>query len=110
LLWTAGLAHLASGNVNFELMATLLIGSLPGVWIGSTVVPYVPVVALRHGLGIILAAAALGVLTKAGVPLLPAVLVGVPATLAALSFAVHRRQPRGPHRTPTDRTVGADRA
>jgi uncharacterized membrane protein YfcA len=97
LLWTAGLAHLASGNVDFGLMATLLIGSLPGVWIGSALVPYVPVVALRHGLGIILAAA-VGVLAKAGVPLPPAVLVGVPATLAALSFAVHRRHPSNqPH-------------
>src|SRR3712207_286544 len=65
LLWTAGIAHLAGGNVDLGLMATILVGSLPGVWIGSALVPRVPVVGLRHGLGVILAAASLGVLSKA---------------------------------------------
>ena len=35
LLWAAGLAHCVSGNVDFVLMGTILIGSLPGVWIGT---------------------------------------------------------------------------
>ena len=35
LLWSAGLAHFASGNVDLGLMGTILIGSLPGVWIGT---------------------------------------------------------------------------
>src|SRR5918994_6450228 len=48
LLWSAGLAHFASGNVDLVLMATILIGSLPGVWIGSALLPYVPVGGLRH--------------------------------------------------------------
>ena len=60
LLWTAGLAHFASGNVDLGLMATILIGSLPGVWIGTALVPHVPVVGLRYGLGVVLAAASLG--------------------------------------------------
>ena len=60
LLWTAGLANLAFGNVDFGLMGTILLGSLPGVWIGTALVPYVPVVGLRYALGIILAAASLG--------------------------------------------------
>jgi uncharacterized membrane protein YfcA len=93
LLWTAGLAHLASGNVDLSLMGTILVGSLPGVWIGTWLVPYVPVVGLRYALGIILAAAALGVLTKAGVDIHPAVLVGVPLALALISWVVHRRHP-----------------
>src|SRR5687768_568444 len=71
LLWTAGLAHFASGNVDLGLMATILVGSLPSVWIGAALVPHVPVVALRHGLGIVLTAAALGVLSKAGVGVSP---------------------------------------
>ena len=73
LLWTAGLAHFASGNVDLGLMATILIGSLPGVWIGTALVPHVPVVGLRYGLGVVLSAASLGVLSKAGVPVSPAV-------------------------------------
>ena len=94
LLWSAGLAHLASGNVDLGLMATILVGSLPGVWIGTALLPHVPVAALRHALGIILAAAALGVLTKAGVPIPPAALVGIPLALALVSLLVHRRRQR----------------
>ena len=93
LLWTAGLAHGVSGNIDYGLMATILIGSLPGVWIGTALVPYVPVVGLRYTLGIILAAASLGVLTKAGVDLHPAVIVGVPGALAVFAWVVHRRHP-----------------
>ena len=93
LLWTAGMAHFISGNVDLGLMGTILIGSLPGVWIGTALVPHVPVVGLRYTLGIILAAASLGVLSKAGVEVHPGVIVGVPAALAVLSWIVHRRHP-----------------
>jgi uncharacterized membrane protein YfcA len=93
LLWTAGMAHFISGNVDLGLMATILVGSLPGVWIGTALVPHVPVVGLRYALGIILAAASLGVFTKAGVEIHPGVIVGVPAALALLSWVVHRRHP-----------------
>lgn len=93
LLWTAGMAHFISGNVDLGLMGTILLGSLPGVWIGTALVPYVPVVGLRYTLGIILAAASLGVLSKAGVDIHPGVIVGVPAGLAVLSWLVHRRHP-----------------
>jgi uncharacterized membrane protein YfcA len=96
LLWTAGLAHFASGNVDLGLMATILVGSLPGVWIGTALVPHVPVVGLRYGLGVVLAAAALGVLSKAGVPVPPAVIVGVPLLLAVVSLAIHRRRAAQP--------------
>ena len=91
LLWSAGLAHLRSGNVDLGLMATILVGSLPGVE-GAALLPYVPVAGLRHALGIILVAAALGVLTKAGVVVPPIVLAGIPALLAVASVAVHRRR------------------
>ena len=93
LLWTAGMAHFISGNVDLGLMGTILIGSLPGVWIGTALVPHVPVVGLRYTLGIILAAASLGVLSKAGVGVHPGVIVGVPAALAVISWIVHRRHP-----------------
>jgi uncharacterized protein len=92
LLWSAGLAHLVSGNVDLGLMANILAGSLPGVWIGAALLPHVPIAGLRHALGIILAAAALGVLAKAGVDLPPAALAGIPAALAVLSVVIHRRR------------------
>jgi uncharacterized membrane protein YfcA len=93
LLWTAGMAHFISGNVDLGLMATILVGSLPGVWVGTALVPHVPVVGLRYTLGIVLAAASLGVLSKAGVDVHPGVIVGVPAALAVISWVVHRRHP-----------------
>lgn len=42
-----GIAHLASGNVALGLVGTLLIGSIPGVLIGSRVARYVPAKPLR---------------------------------------------------------------
>ena len=99
LLWTAGLAHFASGNVDLGLMATILIGSLPGVWIGVHLVPYVPVPALRHALGVILIAAALGVLTKAGVDVPPVAIIGIPALIALLAYLIHRRNSTPPYAT-----------
>jgi uncharacterized membrane protein YfcA len=95
LLWSAGLAHLVSGNVHLGLMANILAGSLPGVLIGAALLPRVPVTGLRHALGIILAAAALGVLSKAGVSLPPVALAGLPAALAVLSVVLHRRRLAG---------------
>jgi uncharacterized membrane protein YfcA len=94
MLWSAGLAHLYYGNVDLGLMATILVGSIPGVWIGAWLLPYVPVAGLRNTLAIVLSAAALGVLSKAGVPMSPFALVGIPLALAVVSFVVHRRRTR----------------
>ena len=35
LLWAAAAAHLVSGNIDFGLAANILVGSLPGVWVGT---------------------------------------------------------------------------
>ena len=92
MLWSAGLAHLISGNVDLGLMATILVGSIPGVWIGAALLPYVPVGGLRNTLAIVLSAAALGVLSKAGVTLSPFALVGIPLALVVVSVVVQRRR------------------
>src|SRR5262249_50230847 len=42
LLWVAGAAHFASGNVDVGLALNILIGSVPGVWIGSKVAMRLP--------------------------------------------------------------------
>ena len=42
LLWVAGLTHMFFGNVDYTLMANILIGSLPGVWLGTHLVTRVP--------------------------------------------------------------------
>src|SRR5439155_4601776 len=57
LLWAAALAHVVAGNVDFGLAGTILIGSVPGVWVGSHWSIRTPVAALRTTLGVILIAA-----------------------------------------------------
>jgi uncharacterized protein len=42
LLWVAGAAHLASGNVDLGAMGSLLVGSVPGVLIGSQLTVSLP--------------------------------------------------------------------
>jgi uncharacterized membrane protein YfcA len=93
LLWVAALAHLASGNIDFGLMGNILIGSLPGVWLGTHAAVRLPEGGLRPALGIVLLASGLGLLGKAGVDMPAWVLVGVPVALAAVAFAVLRRRP-----------------
>src|SRR4051794_8846922 len=83
LLWAAAIAHIVSGNVDWGLAGTILCGSLPGVWIGSHLITMVRVEALRMGLGIVLIGSGLGLLTKAGVDIPPAVLALTPVALTA---------------------------
>ena len=94
LLWAAGLAHIVSGNVDFVLMATILIGSLPGVWLGAHLIDKVSANALRPALGCVLLASALGVLSKAGADVPPAVLIGVPLAVGVAAYLLQRS--RGP--------------
>lgn len=94
LLWTAALAHLVGGNVDFGLMGTILIGSLPGVFVGVKLVPHVPVAALRTTLGAVLAAASLGVATKAGADVPAVAIIGVPIAIGVFAWVLHRRRER----------------
>jgi uncharacterized membrane protein YfcA len=92
LLWVAALAHLASGNIDFGLAGTILIGSIPGVWLGTHAAMRMPERGLRPALGIVLLASGLGLISKAGVEMPAAVLVGVPVALGVLTFLVLRRR------------------
>jgi uncharacterized protein len=94
LLWAAGLAHWVGGNVDFALMGMILLGSLPGVWIGAALVSRVPVGVLRPLLGCVLLGSALGVLTKAGVDLPAWVILLGPAAAGGLVWLAHRTQLR----------------
>jgi len=100
LLWAAGLAHIASGNVDFLLMATILVGSLPGVLVGTHFVTRVPAGGLRLVLGCVLLGSALGVLSKAGLDVPPAALVGVPVAVGIGSWLLQRG--RGRRAIPTE--------
>jgi uncharacterized membrane protein YfcA len=93
LLWVAALAHLVSSNIDFGLMGTLLLGSIPGVWLGTSVATKMPQDLLRGALGVVLLASGLGLLSKAGLELPAVVLAGVPVVLAVVVFVLLRRRP-----------------
>jgi uncharacterized protein len=105
LLWAAGLAHIVSGNVDFVLMGTILVGSLPGVWLGAQLIDTVSANALRPALGCVLLASALGVLKKAGADVSPLVLLGVPLAVGFGAYLLQRA--RGPLGVPPAHAAGA---
>jgi uncharacterized membrane protein YfcA len=85
--WAASIAHIISGNVDFSLAANIMIGSIPGVIIGSNLSVNVPQGALRYVLGFVLIGAGITIMNKANTDLVPWV-VGA-ATLAVIAlFAV----------------------
>lgn len=90
LLWVAAFAHFLSGNVDFGLAANILIGSIPGVWIGSSLAFRLPENALRPTLAIVLLAAGLALLRKAGAEFPIAIIFVVPLAVALAAWALHR--------------------
>jgi uncharacterized membrane protein YfcA len=58
LTLVSGLGHLSMGNTNFTLLGLLLVGSLPGIAIGSRLTGRLPDRVLRGALAVILVFAA----------------------------------------------------
>jgi uncharacterized membrane protein YfcA len=83
LLWAAAIVHLAVGNVDLELAGTILLGSIPGVWVGSRLGLKLPERGLQVALGSVLLGAGLALLSEGGVELPGAIILGVPALCAA---------------------------
>jgi uncharacterized membrane protein YfcA len=81
LLWAAGIAHVVGGNVDWGLVGAILIGSIPGVWIGSHLTARMPTGVLRTALGVVLITSSLALFEKAGVNLPTAVIVAIPSAL-----------------------------
>jgi len=92
LLWVAAFAHLISGNVDLALAGTILIGSIPGVWIGASLATRLPERGLRPALGIVLLSSGLALLGKAGFDIPAAILVGTPVVLVIISYLLLRRR------------------
>jgi hypothetical protein len=84
VLWAGGIAHIFAGNVDWPLAGTILIGSVPGVWIGSHMSIRLPAGTLRTILGVVLIGAAMGLGSKAGLPIPPWAIAIVPGILAAI--------------------------
>jgi uncharacterized membrane protein YfcA len=89
LLWVASIAHLISGNVDLLLAGNILIGSIPGVWIGSGLATRLPEGALRPALAIVLLAAGLALLNKAGLDFPTYVIFLAPALVGLAVAGLH---------------------
>ena len=84
LLWAAGLSHVVVGNVDFGLVGTILLGSVPGVWLGSHWSVRVEPAVLRMTLALVLIGAGLALLIKAGLGIPIWVIVPFPLGVVAL--------------------------
>jgi uncharacterized protein len=87
LLWAAGLAHVVGGNVDFGLVGTILIGSIPGIWLGSHLTVRLPTALLRNALGLVMVLSALALFDKAGIELPLALVIAVPTAFATALVA-----------------------
>ena len=94
LLWFAAAGHAFAGNIDYGLAANILIGSVPGVWFGASIANRLPSNGLRPLLGIVLLAAGLGLLTKAGTKMPPEVILLVPAVTGLALWPLIARRNR----------------
>lgn len=101
LLWVAGAGHLVAGDVDLHAVGWLLVGSIPGVLIGSHFTPRIPDRTMRLLLSLVLL---LGGEKLVGMPnawlaVLP-VLVGL--SLSALAYSKRRRIGPVPSSVPSE--------
>jgi uncharacterized protein len=99
LLWAAGVAHWVGGNVDLPLAANILIGSIPGVLVGSQLAVRVPTGFLRNALGVVLIGSAIALITKEHVPeavLIPSLSVAALVIIGLFGFQIgmHRQRMR----------------
>src|SRR5207244_12933690 len=85
VLWIAGTSHLLHGNVNLHAMAWLLVGSIPGVLLGSQMSIKVPDRALRVAFAVVLV---LSGIKLVGVPQASLIIV-VGLAVSAVVLAVY---------------------
>ncbi|MEP6979119.1 MAG: sulfite exporter TauE/SafE family protein [Thermoleophilia bacterium] len=85
LLWVAGASHLLHGNVDLHAMAWLLVGSIPGVLLGSQMSIKIPDTALRIGFAVVLI---LSGIKLVGVPHASLVIV-ISLAVATVALAVY---------------------
>jgi uncharacterized membrane protein YfcA len=96
LLWAAAIAHIVAGNVDFALAGTILIGSIPGVWIGAGLAVRLPVGVMRAALACVLLAAGLALLSKADIGIPPVVIIGGPIAVGAAIGGIRWLRSRDP--------------
>jgi uncharacterized membrane protein YfcA len=86
LLWAAGIAHWIGGNIDFALAGTILVGSIPGVIVGTNWSVRAPQKFLRYALAGVLIASGTTLIVKNYSPgiVLPA--IGIATVMMGLLF------------------------
>jgi uncharacterized protein len=110
LLWAAAAAHIVAGNVDFGLAGNILIGSVPGVWLGSHWSVRVPAPVLRTTLAVVLIGSGIALLGKAGLGIPAAVLVPFPVAVIVLLIVTMVRTRRARPRVPAPAPEAVARA
>jgi uncharacterized membrane protein YfcA len=85
LLWVAGISHLVHGNVDLGAMSWLLLGSIPGILLGSQITVRLPERSLRIGLATVLAASGVRLLETPAYDILVPIILLAGAMLAVLA-------------------------
>jgi uncharacterized membrane protein YfcA len=83
LLWVAGISHLLHGDVDTHAMAWLLVGSIPGVLLGSNLSVRVPERELRIAFGAVLILSGIKLVNTPHASLVIAIALGVGAAVLA---------------------------
>ena len=99
LLWVAGLGHLVAGNVDLPAIAWLLVGSIPGVLIGSQISVGLPETALRLALASALALSGLKLLDvpySNQIVLVSLAAGGIALAVWGITLLVRRGRPASP--------------
>jgi hypothetical protein len=110
LLWAAGLAHWVGGNVDFTLVANILIGSIPGVVIGAALSDRAPQGFIRTALGVVLVGSGIVTIQK-GDPSVWPIAAGIAAIgLGAIIYAPHWLNRRRENQRLEEEAAEADRA
>ena len=98
LLWAAGIAHWVGGNIDFLLAGTILVGSIPGVIVGTNLSVKAPQKLLRYALAIVLIASGTTLISKEGSAEVVVPAIGVATVMIAALFgmqAVSRARAKG---------------
>jgi uncharacterized protein len=98
LLWAAGMAHWVGGNVDFGLAGNILLGSVPGVVVGTNLSVKAPQAFLRRALAVVLIASGITLISKEGDPAVVLPAIGIAAVMISVLFgaqAISARRSRG---------------
>jgi uncharacterized membrane protein YfcA len=97
LLWAAGLAHWVSGNVDFGLAGTILLGSIPGVLVGGKLAVKSGKNLLRGLLSVVLIASGITLITKGDGEVVMVTVALVSLLFGVVFTYVLRREVKLPH-------------